>query len=68
MPQPIQRVQTRIIDGRINHDDRPVSWDRVDELCGRRADRRRAWAIIDDEACILVKWTDLFWLRWRRVS
>lgn len=56
MPQPIERCETNIVDGSIEHDDRPATWDRVDALIGKRADRRRSWAIIDGEACIAVKW------------
>lgn len=58
MPQPIERIETTIVGGFIEHDDRPASWERVDALCGRRADRRKAWAIIDGQVCTLVKWTE----------
>ena len=58
MPQPIERIETKIVGDFIEHDDRPVTWERVDALCGKRADRRKSWAIIEGEACTLVKWTD----------
>lgn len=36
-------------DGFIHYDDRPIPWERVDALAGRRVDRRRNYAVIDGQ-------------------
>jgi hypothetical protein len=43
--------------GIIHYDDRPVSWDRADEIAGRRLDRRKSYAIINGQVCSSVRWT-----------
>lgn len=53
----IVRGETAIIDGRIHHDDQPLSWEDADERAGRRLDRRKAWAFVQGELCESVSWT-----------
>jgi len=59
MPQPIERLGHTVDDaGFIHYDERPVSWDRIDALAGRRVDRRKSYAIIEGELCSMTRWTD----------
>lgn len=53
----IERVGTTIEGQVIQHDDRPCTWERGDELAGRRLDRRRRYAVIEGEICELMTWT-----------
>lgn len=58
MPQPIERHGYTVDDaGLIHYDDRPISWERVDELAGKRLDRRKSYALIDGEVCSCVRFT-----------
>jgi hypothetical protein len=47
----------QIKDGLIDYDDRPISWEEADQKAGRRLDRRKAWAFIDDRLCELIRFT-----------
>lgn len=53
----IERFETTIVDRRIIHDDRTISWDDADKRAGRRLDRRKAWAFVDGDLCEAVSWT-----------
>lgn len=53
----IARGETQIIDGLIHHDDRPLSWAEGDARAGRRLDRRKSWAFVDDQLCETVSWS-----------
>lgn len=53
----IVRIKTAVVDQRIIHDDRPVSWADADKMAGRRLDRRKAWAFVEGELCELCSWT-----------
>jgi hypothetical protein len=53
----IVRGETRIIGGRIHHDDKQITWSEADALAGRRLDRRKSWAFINGELCDAISWT-----------
>ncbi|MDQ0505964.1 hypothetical protein [Xanthobacter agilis] len=53
----VERVGTVVDDQIITHDDRPCTWERGDEIAGRRLDRRRVYAVIDGDVCELVMWS-----------
>jgi hypothetical protein len=53
----IERLETRIEGDMIYHDDRPSTFERADKLAGERLDRRRSYAIIDNEVCVLARWS-----------
>ncbi|MDK2757514.1 MAG: hypothetical protein KYX66_12340 [Blastomonas fulva] len=46
-----------IVDGLIIYNETPLSWEDADAKAGRRLDRRKAWAFIDDGLCVLARWT-----------
>jgi len=46
-----------IVDGRIDYDETPLSWDKADQKAGRRLDRRKAWAFVEDKLCERVAYT-----------
>lgn len=43
--------------GRIQYQDEPSTFEDGDHLAGHRIDRRRCYAIIDGELCVLVQWS-----------
>lgn len=43
--------------GFIHYDDRPSTYERADELAGRRLDRRRNYAIFGTEVCESAQWS-----------
>ena len=43
--------------GRVHFDDIQIGWADADEKAGKRLDRRRNYAFIDDELCASVSWT-----------
>lgn len=54
----IERHSHHIDDqGFIHYDDRQSTYERADELAGRRLDRRQSYAIIDGEVCELARWS-----------
>lgn len=54
----IVRGETEVdCNGYIIHDDRVIGWDEADFRAGRRLDRRKAWAFIDNRPHELVRWT-----------
>lgn len=58
MPQPIERLGHMVDDaGFIHYDERPVGWDRVDQIAGRHLDRRKRYAVIGGEVCSVASWT-----------
>lgn len=46
-----------IVDGYIIYNETPLSWEEADAKAGRRLDRRKAWAFIDERLCTLARWT-----------
>jgi len=57
MVQPIERLGYIISEGTVHFQDVPVQWDKIDALAGRRADRRRSWAIVSGRLCGKVSYT-----------
>lgn len=45
-------------DGVIHYDDQSCTWERAEEIAGRKLDRRRSYAIIHGEVRWLIHWTD----------
>lgn len=43
--------------GYIHYDDRPTTYERADQLAGRRLDRRRSYAIIDGQVTESCQWS-----------
>lgn len=48
----------KIIDERIVYNESPLSWEDADAKAGRRLDRRRAWAFVEDQLCTSARWTE----------
>lgn len=46
-----------IVDGFIIYNETPLTWEDADAKAGRRLDRRRAWAFVEDQLCVLARWT-----------
>lgn len=57
MRQPIERLGHRIEGGVILYDEHPISWERADEIAGRRLDRRKAYCVIRGQVCSAIRWT-----------
>ena len=58
MPQQIERHGHTVTDEwLIDFDDRPITWDRLEAIAGRRMDRRKKYAVIDGEVCCAVSFT-----------
>lgn len=53
----IRRRRVSIVDEMVVPDDIASSFEEADLLAGHRVDRRKAYAIIDDNLCELVRWT-----------
>lgn len=53
----IVRHGTKIVDGKIIHDETIISWEEGDAKAGQRLDRRRNWCFIEDELCSTVSWS-----------
>lgn len=53
----VERVATRIIDGFVRHDDRPLAWIDAELKAGRRLDRRKSWAFVEGRLCETVSWS-----------
>ncbi|WP_215767366.1 hypothetical protein [Gluconobacter cerinus] len=45
----IERLGHKVVDDRIVHNDRAMSWEEADKRAGFRLDRRKSWAFIPDE-------------------
>jgi hypothetical protein len=53
----VQRLRTQVKNGLIRHVERPATYERAEEIFGRRLDRRKNYAIIKGEVCDLATWS-----------
>lgn len=53
----IERKGTTVVDGFIEHDDRPSTFEAAEALAGRQLDRRRNYAIIEGQVTSACTWS-----------
>jgi hypothetical protein len=57
MPSVVERLGHSYEGQRIVYDERPLSWERADEIAGRRLDRRKNYVVIEGQVCSSIRWT-----------
>ena len=57
MRKVIERFGTEVVNGIIQHDDRPSTYEAAEKLCGMKLDRRKNYAIHKGEVCVSIRWS-----------
>jgi len=54
----VERFKTWVDDsGNILHDDCPATYEQAESITGYKLDRRKSYAIIEEEVCELISWS-----------